>query len=211
MQHRYNVIRILQDAGFTPCLWSEDALSYYNVPTVGFELYLLLPDSDIERASSLLATLPDYHQPPPRDNEMGKYSPRRYFLQYWTHRYMGPDSKTTGVQLLPAEEFAHFHISPETTVKRGNLLFPQARAYIESLVYQYLRPTQTKADLTYRFNVKIHLHHLSDYIPEPRSILPQLSPRAHEVWGNILSNGIVHGEDGIRYYRSFDEEGRSKS
>jgi hypothetical protein len=55
MQKRYNVIRILENAGFTPCLWSEDALSYYNVPTVGFELYILLPDSDIERTSSLLA------------------------------------------------------------------------------------------------------------------------------------------------------------
>jgi hypothetical protein len=211
MQKRYNVIRILQNAGFTPCLWFEDVLSYYNVPSVGFELYVLLPDSDVERASSLLATSPGYHQPPPRDSEMGKYSSRRYFLQYWTHRYMGPDSDVTGVQLLPAEEFAHFHISPETTVKSEELLFPRLGGYIESLVYQYLRPAQTMAESTYQFNVKIHLRYLADYAREPQSILPLLSPRAHRLWGNILKKGIVNGEEGIEGDRSFDEEGHSKS
>jgi hypothetical protein len=63
---------------------------------------------------------------------------------------MGPDSDVTGVQLLPpADEFAHFHISPETTVKSGELLFPRLSAYIESPVYRYFCPAQTTAEITY--------------------------------------------------------------
>jgi hypothetical protein len=205
MQTRHNAIRLLQNAGFTPCLWSEDALAQYNVPTVGFELYVLLPDTDVERASSLLARTPGYRQDPPRNSEMGKYSFRRYFLRYWSHRYMGPDSETTGVQLLPAEEFAHFHISPESTVKRGDLLFPRLADYVESLVHQYLRPVSTTEEVMYQTNVKLHLLYLAEYATEPRSVLPLLSPKAHRLWEHMSNNEFIGGVEGIEYYNDNDE------
>ena len=38
---RYDACRILKAAGIAFCIWAEDALTAYGVPTVCFELYLM--------------------------------------------------------------------------------------------------------------------------------------------------------------------------
>jgi hypothetical protein len=202
MQKRYNVILILQNAGFTPCLWADDALFYYGAPMVGFELHVLLPDADVNRASALLAQTAGYRQDPPRESEMGIFSSRRFFLQYWSSRYMTPDSEISGVQLLPAEEFAKFHISPETTMNRGERLFPRLENYVESLVYQYLCPAEMREELMFRLVVQTHLWYLVEHAPEPSSVLPLLSSKARRLWRDMLNREFRIGLEGIEYYIS---------
>ena len=43
---RYAACGILSDTGTTYCIWAEDALLAYSVPTVTFDLFLVVRDPD---------------------------------------------------------------------------------------------------------------------------------------------------------------------
>jgi hypothetical protein len=200
-RRRYEVLKVLQDGGFDPCLWSEDALAYYGVPTVVFELYILLPDSSLESAKSLLEGTPDYVLFPSAPGTQLTGLP--YFLPYDSYRFKEPESEI-GIQLLPSEEFAQFTISEKTTVREEQLLFPRLSDFIDALVYQYLRPAQTDAEFEYRAHLGVHLFYLGDYAPAREDILSMLSPRAHKVWRDILRSEFVFGDAGVEYYNNIE-------
>src|SRR5947207_2842250 len=65
MHPRYGPVEILHEHNIAVCLWSEDALRFYKVPTVLFELYLLVPDDDLNKSSSILSSSPGYRHVPP--------------------------------------------------------------------------------------------------------------------------------------------------
>lgn len=132
MSSRYQVVELLRSHGVTSCLWAEDALAYYSVPTVLFELYLLIPDVDLDKAVSILSSASEYKQLPPNNHEMATNLPRQFFLQYWSSRYTNPRGRDDriGIQLLPAVEFADFTITPLTTVEDDLLLYPTLAAFI---------------------------------------------------------------------------------
>jgi hypothetical protein len=200
MHPRLEVVQILHEAGITSCLWSEDALAFYNVPTVVFELYLLVPDGDLEKASSTIACSPGYKHVPPDDDEMRLNLPRQHFLQYWSHRFIAPWYDGTGVQLLPAERFAQFNICPETTVRMGSLVYPKMTEFIESLVCQYLRSAKTRPEIAYRSHLAMHICYLGDYAPDRHEVLQYLSPKARRLWKDVLDGTVCFGEAGFEHY-----------
>lgn len=52
MARRYEVCRLLQEHKINCAIWFEDALGHYGVPTVMFDLYLIVPD--INKAAEVL-------------------------------------------------------------------------------------------------------------------------------------------------------------
>lgn len=52
MSRRYQVCSLLQEHDINCAIWLEDALAHHGVPTVVFDLYLVVPD--IEKASEVL-------------------------------------------------------------------------------------------------------------------------------------------------------------
>jgi hypothetical protein len=206
MSSRYQVVQLLHDHAISSCLWSEDVLAFYGVPTVLFELYLLIADSDFDKAVSILSESPGYRHVPPDEEEMATNRPRRYFLQYWVSRYTNPggDDDKIGLQLLPAKQFAQFEISPDTTVQQGILLYPKLAKFIEALVYQYLRPAKTRAACAYATHVRMYIVYLAAYAPERDSVLQLLSPKACQLWGDLLKGKMILGEEGIEHYRKID-------
>jgi hypothetical protein len=208
LRHRYEVVELLRSHGVGSCLWAEDVLAFYKVPTVVFEFYLLIPDADLAKAVSILSSTPGYRQPPPNETEMATNIPRRYFLQYWSSRFTNPHGRDDrfGIQLLPAIEFANFTIGPGTTVEHHVRLYPKLADFIESLVYQFLRPTGERPGLAYRAHVCIYLGYLATHTPEGRTVLSVLSPKARRLWGDFLNDEVINGEKGFKYYSGAESE-----
>lgn len=63
---RYEACRLLQQHEITCAIWFEDAIGHYGVPTVVFDLYLLVPD--IDKAAELLRQ-EGWHAAPRRDTD----------------------------------------------------------------------------------------------------------------------------------------------
>jgi hypothetical protein len=206
MNPRDETVQILYKNDIATCLWGEDALRFYDIPTVVFELYILVPDDDLNEATTILSSNPSYRHVPPNDSEMRTNPFRQVFLKYWSHRFLGTWSEQIGVQLLPVEEFAHFVISTETTVERGFCRYPTFSVLLEGLVRQYLEPVENRVDIAYRGHVMMHLGYLMEYAlkgkPERHSVLEELSPRAHKLWKDMLEEKFVPGEKGREIYRN---------
>jgi len=201
MDSRDGPVEILRRHDIAACLWSEDALSFYGVPTVVFELYLLIPDEDLDKASTILSSSPGYQRIPPNDREMEIHTFRQVFLKYWSHRFMGPWSDITGVQLLPAQEFAHFTISKTTTIRHGPCLYPKLADFIEALVEKYLETTNTLSEVAFMAYVRVHLFYLAGSAVDKYVVLDNLSPKARLLWTHVLEDKMMSGKEGLEMYR----------
>lgn len=115
---------------------------------------------------------------------------------------MGPWSDVTGVQLLPAQEFAHFTISKETTIRQGPCLYPKLADFIEALVAKYLETTNTLPEVAYMAYIRVFLFYISESAEEKYSVLDHLSPKAHLLWTHILEDKMVFGDEGLEIYRN---------
>ena len=209
MNLRLETIAILQKHNIPICIWGEDALRFYGVPTVVFELYILVPDSCLIEASTILSTSPSYRQEQPDEKSMEVHPFRQCFLKYWSHRFLGSWSEVTGVQLLPAQEFAHFVISPETTVEG---MYPKLSALIEALVEKYLEPVEELGEVAYRTHTFMYLLYLGEHASKDRdSVSDDLSPRAHRLWKDILEDKVLLGEEGLDMYRHFQDTKRKST
>src|SRR5436190_15406400 len=166
---RLEPIEILCRNDIKTCLWGEDALGFYQVPTVVFELYLLVPDEELQRASIILSSSPGYRQVPPDTEEMQVSRFRQVFLKYWSHRFLGSWSDVTGVQLLPAQEFAHFTISGETSISRDICVYPKLSCFIEALVEKYLERATKRSEVAHLAHIGMHLLYLGDCAVERSS------------------------------------------
>jgi hypothetical protein len=198
---RLESIYILRQNHIKPCLWAEDALGFYQVPTVVFELYLLVPDEELQTASTILSSSPGYRQVPPDAEEMQVSRSRQVFLKYWSHRFMGSWSDVTGVQLLPAQEFAHFTISGNTTVMRDFCIFPKLSSFIEALVEKYLESATNRGEVAYLAYIGMHLLYLGAFAVERYSVVDDLSPRASLLWKDVVEEKFIFGEKGRDIYR----------
>ena len=201
MNSRYEPLLILNRHGISACLWGEDALAFYAVPTVLFETYVLVPDEDLDRATEILRSSQGYDQPPPDEKEMRTVRFRQVFLKYWSHRFMGSWSQMTGLQLLPAQEFAYFTINKHTTIAKGPRLYPKLEDFIESLVKKFVEATDVRSELAYCLHNRLYLAYLCGSAPERHSVLNNLSPKARRVWKDLLDEQLILGEEGRRIYR----------
>jgi hypothetical protein len=73
--YRYAACRIFSDAGLSYCVWAEDALLSYDVPTVVFDLFLLVREP-IEAAEKLQAAGYARAIPNPRYLDIPQFSDR---------------------------------------------------------------------------------------------------------------------------------------
>jgi hypothetical protein len=198
---RFEPIDILRRNNIKSCLWAEDALGLYQVPTVVFELYLLVPDQHLQTASDIIFSRPDYRRVPISQNEVDLAPFRDVFRKYSSHRFMAPWSDVTGLQLLPAQEYAHFTISEETTVTHGIPVYPKLPNFIEALAEQYLERTTNRGEVDHSSHVELHLFYLSGYAEERYSVLEDLSPKVRRLWKDILEEKLIFGEEGREIYR----------
>ena len=114
---------------------------------------------------------------------------------------MGPLSDITGIQLLPAQEFAHFTISKETTIRQGPRLYPKLADFIEALVEKYLETTNTLPEIAYMGYIRAYLFYLGESAVDKYSVLDHLSPKARLLWTHVLEDKMVFGEEGLEMYR----------
>jgi len=198
---RFEPIDILRRNNIKSCLWAEDALGFYHVPTVVFELYLLVPDQDLQTASIILSLSSGYHKVPLPREEVELTPFREVFLKYSSQRFIGPWSDVTGLQLLPAQEYAHFTISEETTIAFGSRVYPKLSSFIEALVDQYLERTTNRGEVDHSAHVGMHLSYLGGHAVERYSALEDLSPKARRLWKDILEEKLILGEEGRQIYR----------
>lgn len=142
---RYEPCRLLRKAGIDCVVWFEDAIFFYGVPTIGFDLHLLV--SDVDEAAQVLIRS--------EWTEYDKGKARRHFLDEHPHirrRRLDPpggvdtgEAKTwpppppTGkppgpstVVLLPAQEWGY------PPVKLGEHateeFFPRLPALVDALI-----------------------------------------------------------------------------
>lgn len=198
---RFEPIDILRRNNIKSCPWAEDALGFYQVPTVAFELYLLVPDRDLHAASVILSFSSGYHKVPLPRGEIELAPFRKVFLKYSSRRFMGLWSDVTGLQLLPAQEYAHFTISKETTVVFGSRVYPKLSSFIEALVEQNLKRTPNRGEFDHSAHVGMHLSYLGGYAVERYSELEALSPKARRLWKDILEEKLILREEGRNIYR----------
>lgn len=59
---RYPACRLLKESGIPCYLWAEDALAYYGVPTVVFDVHIVV--GDVKKAADALVER-GWHPPPP--------------------------------------------------------------------------------------------------------------------------------------------------
>jgi hypothetical protein len=200
MRPRYEPLEILHRHSISACLWGEDALAFYKVPTVLFETYILVPDEDLDKASAIFLSLPGYYHPPLDDELLNTVVFTQVFLKYWSHRFMGPWSKSTAMQLLPAQEFAYFTINDRTTIAKDSRLYPKLADFIEALVTKFVEPTDVESEVAYCCHARLYLYYLSDSAPERDLISNSLSPRAQRVWKDIMEGKLIIGEEGRKFY-----------
>lgn len=176
-------------------------MGFYQVPTVVFELYLLVADKDLQRASTILFFSPAYRRVPLNTKEIEVAPFRQVFLKYSSHRFLGPWSDVTGVQLLPAQEYAHFTISEETTIVRDFRLYPKLSSFIEALAEKYLEKATNRGEVAHLANVGMHLIYLGSCAAERYSVLESLSPKARLLWRDVVDEKLILGEEGREIYR----------
>ncbi|OIW33771.1 hypothetical protein CONLIGDRAFT_628692 [Coniochaeta ligniaria NRRL 30616] len=64
VRERYQPCVLLQNAGIPCAIWCEDALKHYGVPTMVFDLYLLVADIDQAREVLIQNSWTDASEPP---------------------------------------------------------------------------------------------------------------------------------------------------
>ncbi|KAK3291781.1 uncharacterized protein B0H64DRAFT_477969 [Chaetomium fimeti] len=155
---RFSACSILFNAGIPALIWLEDALAYYGVPTMVFELFLLVPDVDAaarvlkssgyQKREPSLALRPicqfdnlyaavrtENQHPPTTDAEATSQS---------------PEVKPTRVILLPAKEW--FHELPSAPEDMEDWL-PTLPQLLAALIAKWLSLEEGERDLRLRIAV----------------------------------------------------------
>ena len=122
---RVEPIEMLHRNHIKTSLWGEDALCFYQVPTVVFELYLRVPDEELQRASVILSSSPGYRQVPPDTEEMQASCFREVFVKYWSHRFLGSWSDVTGGATPSSSGICSFYYFRRNHPSAAPLCIPQ--------------------------------------------------------------------------------------
>ncbi|ROW01375.1 hypothetical protein VMCG_05974 [Cytospora schulzeri] len=94
---RLEPCRLLQQNKISCSLWYEDAIAHYGVPTVLFDLYIVVPDIDI--AAKLLRRF-GWSSAPPRDRDMFHFLNSSTNLKYSRLAPPGLDQATAPRTIL---------------------------------------------------------------------------------------------------------------
>ncbi|KAK4151685.1 hypothetical protein C8A00DRAFT_16926 [Chaetomidium leptoderma] len=177
---RFSACSILYRAGIPASVWLEDALAYHDVPTLVFDLFLLVPDVDAaaralvsagyQRGELSLALSPIRQF----DN---LYIPLRTESQHATtdaeSAPQSPEIDETRVILLPAKEWFHeLPAAPEDMVD----WFPTLPQLLTALIAKWLSLEEGDRDL--RLRIAVFLGYIYEYldtvkVPRFEQQLPQ--------------------------------------
>ncbi|KAL2169373.1 hypothetical protein VTG60DRAFT_6079 [Thermothelomyces hinnuleus] len=154
----YAACELLYRGGMPAAVWLEDALSRHGVPTLVFDLFLLVPDVDAAaqvwisagyRRGQLGLALRDIRQ-----FENLYFPPRAITAN--KHEESIPD---TGVILLPASEW--FHELPATAQDMTDW-FPTLPQLLTALIAKWLSLEEQESDL--RLRIAVYLGYIYQYI-----------------------------------------------
>ncbi|KAL2015870.1 hypothetical protein VTK56DRAFT_4667 [Thermocarpiscus australiensis] len=181
---RYTACELLYKAGIPAAVWLEDALSYHGVPTLVFDLFLLVPDVD---AAAQVLVSSGYTRGQPSlalrairqfDN---LYNPPQTTTREDRGSIPGPD-----VVLLPAGEW--FYQLPATTAEMTDW-FPTLPQLLTSLIGKWLSLEEEESDL--RLRIAIFIGYIYSYVDAVKAPgFEQQLPREYRVFHSDQVQGI---------------------
>lgn len=187
---RYEACSLLQKHGINCAIWFEDAIAYYGVPTVVFDLYLLVPN--IQDAAELLQEGHGWQTAPRQDNDIYSFlegSPAlTVTLNYL--RLIPPDWDEKNEQrtvLMPADiwNFTAFPPTPDQ-------FFPPLPALVDSLIAGWLDAVQAIGN-ELQDHVSLQLAYIYEYVAQVKetSFAEQLRLEHRQFHLDCVSGGAI--------------------
>ncbi|KAI0068854.1 hypothetical protein BV25DRAFT_1910593 [Artomyces pyxidatus] len=136
-------LRALEEQGISTCLWGEDALIHYHVPTCVFRcLLLLVQDDKMEESKACLMSTGNWTHTPlhpflalmfqiPVEDMFNAFSDFRMLARAVPPKDPAKDFMFV---LIPANAFANFTIDPRSMVPDSPVPIPTFAALIDSLL-----------------------------------------------------------------------------
>lgn len=181
---RYKSCQVLHDRRVPYVIWFEDALSHFGVPTVVFDLYLLV--EDIDRAAKLLIEagwVVDMENP----HKIGNSE-----VQFPQQRLMSPSRQTKTV-ILPAADWK-FPL-PNSPLEQSmlaarppcKLSFPTLSRLLDALIESWLDCATDDAMLL--IHLACQISYLYAYAPslKEQSFCKQMKYEHHQFHFDVLS------------------------
>jgi hypothetical protein len=187
---RYTACELLYNAGIPAAIWLEDALSYYGVPALVFDLFLLVPD--VNAAAHVLVR---------SGYKRGQLSLALRDIPQFDNLYTPPQTTSTthedhdsvagaNVVLLPAKEW--FHQLP-ATAEAVTDWFPTLPQLLTALIRKWLSLEEQEEDL--RLRVAIFLGYIYSYVDAVKAPGFELQlPREYRVFHSDQLQGINTGD-----------------
>lgn len=187
---RYDVCSLLNSHGIRCAIWFEDAIAHYGVPTVVFDLYLLVPN--IQEAAEVLQDVHGWKSAPRQDNDDYNFLegcpaltvPLNYL------RLIPPDWDEENEQrtvLMPADiwNFSAFPTTPDQ-------FLPPLPALLDSLIASWLDAVQA-VDNQLGDHVSLQLAYIYEYVAQVKeaSFTQQLRPEHRRFHLDCLANGAI--------------------
>ncbi|OJJ41820.1 hypothetical protein ASPWEDRAFT_99066 [Aspergillus wentii DTO 134E9] len=185
-QQRHLPCQVFSDNNIPYVVWFEDALHYHGVPTVVFDLFILVPDIDIDVAADCLVKsgwIVDTERPHRIGNAIVDL-PQRPVIS--------PDRHTRTV-LLPAADWK-FHLSTDTVLEKVPLEdsaktvpYPPLAALLDSLIESWLDCPAEDSGLL--IHLACQYGYLYQYVPavKERSFAEKMRYEHRQFHNDVLS------------------------
>lgn len=189
---RFRAPRILRTHGIPCVVWAEDALAYYGVPILSFELFVMV--ADVDAAAQCLKNA-GYVREDPRD-----WEPLPELMEASSRLLQPPASgggggldtaQRTIVVLLPAGRWKcilpSVPTSPETAVS-DPFPFPALPALVDSIIDVWLDAPPS----LFAGHINCHLAYVYDYIDQVRTpcFVEELQPAHRDFHLRYLAEPI---------------------
>jgi hypothetical protein len=143
---RYAACRLLKESGIPCYVWAEDALAYYGVPTVVFDIHIVV--DEVRKATDALAER-GWHPPPPG------FEARYSDVKEATYYLVEPQCKSVGpfdsVVALTSASAWDIKLPDITTQKNWHLrktvrwpFIPPLHQLLDSLIERWLDTSDTQ-------------------------------------------------------------------
>lgn len=182
---RFNSCLIFNDSEVPYVIWFEDALAYYGVPTVVFDLYILVTDIDIAADCLVKAGWTLDTQSPHRIGGVE--------VKTRQHRLISPDRQTTTVLLLasdwkfPLASDSALEPVPLDELPDQTLSFPPLSGLLDALIESWLDGPSD--DPLLLLHLAVQFNYLYGYTPalKERSFANQLKYEHRQFHFDVLA------------------------
>ncbi|GES64211.1 NAD-dependent 15-hydroxyprostaglandin dehydrogenase [Aspergillus terreus] len=182
---RYSSCLVLENIGIPYVIWFEDALAHYGVPTIVFDLYLLILDIDTAADALIKAGWVVDTQNPHRIGDSVVTIPQTPLIS--------PDQKTKTVLLLASDW--RFPLAADPPLERvpvndhspSKLSFPLLPGLLDALIESWLvGPTE---DATLLVRLAVYFNYLYGYVPalKERSFADQMKYEHRQFHFDVLA------------------------